>query len=261
VAWDHPGEAEMSEASEGQVELTTGLSQLASLLLSVESVGEALQHLARMAVVVVPDGPSCSITVKRHGRFTTIVHAGPAHPSLTDLQYESSEGPSLDAIRTGSPVVVQDLTAEQRWGEFPQRAAAGGVYGVCVFPLEASGEVIGALGLYAHKPDVFPEPVLQIAGQFVEPAAVLLAGVLHRVTQAELISRLRAALSARGIIDQAIGIIMAYHRCPPEQAFRLLRKISNDRNVKVRILAAELVKAAATEAPLPTWASSGPKTS
>lgn len=247
----------MSERFEGQVELATGLSQLASLLLSVESVEEALRHLARMAVVVVPDGPSCSITVKGRGRFTTIVHAGADHPLLTDLQYESGQGPSLDAMRTGSAIVVQDLTVDQRWGQFSRQAVAAGVYGVCAFPLEVSGEVIGALGLYAHKPDVFPGPVLDIAAQFVEPAAVLLAGVLHRVSQAELIGRMRAALAVRNVIDQAIGIIIVYRRCFPEQAFRLLRKVSNDRNVKVRVLAAELVKAAATGAPLPAWASSG----
>lgn len=189
--------------------------------------------------------------VKRHGRLTTIVHAGPVHRSLVDLQYEGGQGPSLDAMRTRSPVVIQDLTVEQPWPEFSRRAVAAGVYGVCAFPLAASGEVIGALGLYAHKPDVFPQPVLEIAAQFVEPASMLLAGVLHRVSQAEVIGRLRAALDTRGVIDQAIGIIMAYHRCPQDQAFQLLRKTSNDRNIKLRALAAGLVNAVAAGEPLP----------
>lgn len=44
------------------VEITgtpAGLTELATLLLSAESAGEALHHLARTAVVVIPDGPSC----------------------------------------------------------------------------------------------------------------------------------------------------------------------------------------------------------
>lgn len=247
----------MSEPSCDLTEFVPGLTQLTSLLLSVENVEEALRHLARMTVIVIPDGPSCAITVNRPGKATTIVHAGPVHASVTNLQYESGQGPCLEAMRTRSRVVVQDLTAERRWEEWPQAAVAAGVYGVCAFPLEAFGEVIGGLTLYAHRPDIFPEPVQQIAAQFVQPAALLLAGVLRRLSQAELIARLRAALTARGVVDQAVGIVMAHGRCSPDEAFGMLRKISNDRNVKVRTLATELVTAVATGAPAPAWASFG----
>jgi len=60
----------MSEPS-GQADLATGLTHLATLMLSVESAEEALQHLAQMAVVVVPDGPTCGITVPKRGGFIT----------------------------------------------------------------------------------------------------------------------------------------------------------------------------------------------
>jgi hypothetical protein len=46
---------------------TAGLTELAALLLSAEDADQALHHLARMAVVVVPDGPSCGITVASGG--------------------------------------------------------------------------------------------------------------------------------------------------------------------------------------------------
>lgn len=151
-------------------------------------------------------------------------------------------------------VVAQDLAAEHRWGDFPRQALAAGARGACAFPLEADGQVVGALNLYAHKPGLFPEPVRQIAAQFAEPASILLAGVLHRLSQAEMISQLRAALAARGIIDQAIGIIIAHRHCSSERAFRILRKVSNDRNIKLRVVAAEVVRAVSREDPLPSWA-------
>ncbi len=177
--------------------------------------------------------------------------------SVRNLQYEGGQEPSLEAMRTRSRVVVQDLTAEQRWEEWPQAAVADGIYGVRTFPLEAFDEVIGGLTLYAHRPDVFPEPVQQIAAQFVRPAALLLAGVLRHLSQAELIARLRAALTSRGVVDQAVGIVMAHGRCSPDEAFSMLRKISNDRNIKVRALTTELITAVATGAPAPTWAPFG----
>lgn len=239
----------------GQTDLATGLTHLATLMLSVEKTEEALQHLAEMAVVVVPDGPTCGITVpKRGGGFTTMVHAGSIPALVHDAQYEIGQGPCLEAFRTRSPVVVQDLSAEHRWGDFPQQAVAAGAHAACAFPLEVDGQVLGALNLYAHEPGLFPEPVQQIAAQFAQPASILLAGVLHRLSQAELIGQLRAALAARGVIDQAIGIVMAYRGCTPEQAFGFLRKVSNDRNIKLRVIAAELVKAASAGDPAPGWA-------
>jgi len=43
------------------------------------------------------------------------------------------------------------------------------------------------------------------------------------------------------VIEQAKGIIMAQHRCEPEEAFDLLRRVSQRTNVKVRELAAQIV--------------------
>jgi hypothetical protein len=58
----------------------------------------------------------------------------------------------------------------------------------------------------------------------------------------DLADHLRIALSSRSAIDQAIGIIMAQQRGTPEQAFAALRTISQRRNIKLRIVAAELVE-------------------
>jgi hypothetical protein len=44
------------------------------------------------------------------------------------------------------------------------------------------------------------------------------------------------------VIEQAKGIIMAQHRCGPEEAFDLLRRASQRTNVKVRELAAQIIE-------------------
>lgn len=53
---------------------------------------------------------------------------------------------------------------------------------------------------------------------------------------------LRAALSSRTSIDLAAGILMGRHRCSQQVAVEMLRRASNQRNVKLRDLAAELVR-------------------
>jgi GAF domain-containing protein len=239
----------MTEQVPEAAEVATGLNELAALLLVVEDVEEALRHLARMAVVVIPDGPSCGITVVRNGTSTTAVYAGEIPASVHEAQYELGDGPGLAAMRARAPVVVQDLAAEDRWDGFPAAALKAGARGVYAHPLQIGDEVVGALCLYAQQRNMFPEPVQQVAVQFVEPAGVLLGGVLRRVSQAELIGQMRAERASRTVIDQAIGIIMAQRRVGPGEARNVLRKISNDRNIKLRDVAAELVESIAGQDP------------
>ena len=227
---------------------TTGLTELAALLLSAESADEALHHLARMAVVVVPDGPSCGITVSEDGQFRTVVYSGAVPASVDEAQYQRGDGPCLEALRTGVPVTVQDLSLEDqaRWSGFPPVALAAGAHGVLAYPLEVAGQVVGVLNLYAHERDLFPESVQLIAKQFVDPAALILSGVLRQLSQTELISQLNAALGSRSVIDQAIGIIMARRACGADEAFAVLRRMSNDRNVKLRDIAVSITSAVVT---------------
>ncbi len=232
-------------------ETTTGLTELAALLLFAEDVDEALHHLARMAVVVVPDGPSCGITIAEGSGFRTIVYSGSVPASVDEAQYQRGDGPCLEAFRTGVPVIIQDLaTADQdRWGGFPPVALATGAHGVLAYPLEVGGTTAGVLNLYAHQRDLFPAAVQRIAKQFVDPAALILSGVLRRLSQDELINQLHGALASRAVIDQAIGIVMARRACGAAEAFVALRRMSNDRNVKLRDLAEAMIQEVAADRP------------
>ena len=70
------------------------------------------------------------------------------------------------------------------------------------------------------------------AGQPVEPGG---SGAR------DLAAQLEHALRSRAVIDQAIGIVMAESRCDADQAFATLSRASNNRNMKLRDLATEIV--------------------
>ena len=59
-------------------------------------------------------------------------------------------------------------------------------------------------------------------------------------------ARLVAKQETMAVIEQAKGIVMAQRRCGPEEAFDVLRQVSQRTNVKVAVLAAQLVKAIAS---------------
>ena len=59
-------------------------------------------------------------------------------------------------------------------------------------------------------------------------------------------ARLQSRLATMPVIEQAKGIVMAQHRCGPEEAFDLLRRASQRNNVKVHVLAEQIVKVVAS---------------
>lgn len=64
-------------------------------------------------------------------------------------------------------------------------------------------------------------------------------------------ARLQARLDTMPVIEQAKGVLMAQHRCGPDEAFDLLRRASQRANIKVSVLAAQIVEQVAAPEPQP----------
>ncbi len=64
----------------------------------------------------------------------------------------------------------------------------------------------------------------------------------HERLRESAFARLQARLETMPVIEQAKGILMAEYRCGPDEAFDLLRRASQSANVKVSVLAAQLVR-------------------
>jgi len=62
-------------------------------------------------------------------------------------------------------------------------------------------------------------------------------------------ARLQARLETMPVIEQAKGILMAQHRCGPDEAFDLLRRASQSANVRINVLAERLVEQVASPEP------------
>jgi hypothetical protein len=62
-------------------------------------------------------------------------------------------------------------------------------------------------------------------------------------------ARMQARLDTMPVIEQAKGVLMAQHRCGPEEAFDLLRRASQRANLKVSVLAEQIVEQVATREP------------
>jgi GAF domain-containing protein len=225
------------------------LSELAGLLLSTESFVELVQGVAELSVRVIDSVATCGITLSQDGRVMTVASADALAAQLDEQQYERDMGPCLQALASGEVVEVMDMTGEDRWGDYPSVAAAHGIMAVLSTPLIVDGKPVGVLNLYARVPRAFSAADRQLAELLAGQAAIAVTAALRHYDEVTLTDHLRIALSSRSVIDQAIGIVMAQQGGGPEDAFTALRTISQRRNIKLRVVAAELVEATRRRSP------------
>lgn len=64
---------------------------------------------------------------------------------------EKGRGPAGTVIRTGKPVIIQDVTTEQSRADWVLRMKREGVFGVICLPLQGDGATFGILYLYAPE--------------------------------------------------------------------------------------------------------------
>jgi GAF domain-containing protein len=222
--------------------LATALEELAGLLLSTDSFQQLMQQIAELAVQTIRGTITCGITVGHGGRVVTIASSGPLGSMLDERQYDLDEGPCLEALRTGHSVSSAELAQETRWDGYPQTAMAHGVSAIHARPMIAQGATLGVLNLYADQPRAFDSDAQQhLIGQVAAVGAVAIASALRNSGDVGLTQQLRTALNSRSVIDQAIGIVVATQRCSPDEAFALLRGISQTSNVRLARIAQELV--------------------
>jgi GAF domain-containing protein len=145
------------------------------------------------------------------------------------------------AAATIDTMAVPEMSNEPRWPEWSAKALALGVNSSLAIGLPVHESVSGALNVYAVEPRAFDEDATILARSFAGYAAVALANAHLYEAAATLTQHLQAAMASRAVIEQAKGILMGERRCSAEEAFRILTRLSQDTNRKVRDVAAALV--------------------
>ena len=146
---------------------------------------------------------------------------------IEDLQITLGEGPCVDAVGSGAPVLVPDLSAADglargRWPAFLEAAAGFGVQAVFAFPLRIGAISVGALDLYRTRPGALDAGQLSAALQAADAAAVALLDLdLGLDDGAE--GSLDPLTAHQFQVHQATGMVQAQTSSTIEQAFLVLR--------------------------------------
>ncbi|MFD5826275.1 ANTAR domain-containing protein [Lentzea sp. NPDC060358] len=220
--------------------------ELTRRLLHTSTVAGALQQVVEAVGTVVPGADMVSVTVRTpDGTFHTPVQTDDVAAELDQVQYRSGRGPCLDAARTESPGYVEsrDLTDEARWPEFATAATGHGFRAILsseLLPAGGRNQLSGALNIYSRHANGLDAADRHAALLLATHGSLALAHArateLADLTQIQL----RRAIDSRDVIGQAKGILMQRQGIGAAEAFDLLRRTSQQLNVKLVDLAGTL---------------------
>ena len=209
---------------------------------------DLLQHVVDSAVESLEACTLAGVSIITSGRVNSPVVSDPAVLELDALQYSIGTGPCLDVLRSGETLVAsEDLEHDARYQAFGAEATRRGIRAVLAYRLYVDTNSLGAVNFYAPQPHAFTE-----ADRIRCVVHAGLASLALNALQAgEDSEGLRVAVENRDVIGQAKGILMERHGIDADAAFKELRTISMEGNVKLRDVARRLVEQLGADASSP----------
>ncbi|MFC9960996.1 GAF and ANTAR domain-containing protein [Streptomyces nigra] len=213
------------------------MASMARDLLAQESVDATLGRITHAATELVEGCDAAGILVLRGDAVRTLAATDDLVVVSDRIQRELREGPCFDAARsrTGERVYrIPDFTADAgRWPRYAPRAQELGVGSMMGFLLYTEDEDLGALNLYSRRPGAFAE-ASELAGWLLASHAAI------AFSSARTHAQMEEAVATRHVIGEAMGILMGRHGLDETQAFDVLRRYSQENNVKLREVARQI---------------------
>ena len=161
-------------------------------------------------------------------------------PEIDRAQYETDDGPCLDAYRNGVILRIDDTMDDDRWTEFASAAFSHGVRSTLSLPLRVkTTSSAPSTCTRARRTPSQTTSRWRRSSSRTQPRRFASAQA-YSAAQA-LNEQLRTALASRAVIEQAKGVLMRDHECDAEHAFEMLKHASQHTNRKVRDVAVAIV--------------------
>ena len=210
-------------------------AEMALSLHEVDSFQDTVDLVLEFAVKALNCSYAGVIVIHDGSRAETVAATHPLVADLDAIQMECGEGPDLEVIADRHGVLVPDATREQRWPSWAQRVAETGVRSMLGTRLYTTSTVIGSLNFYDTQAEKFGAEDVDVAHLLARHAAVAMENA--RDTE-----HLWKAIDARNLIGQAQGILMERFGVEADQAFAVLRRYSQDHNLKLHLVAQRLIE-------------------
>ncbi len=213
----------MTRAQRLRADLGAAMTDAGSPLEAANSLCQACVELLQV------DGASISLMHDGTSRGTFGASSDLSR-RLDSLQYTFGEGPCLDAVRQGGPVLATDMSdpREQRWPAFRDAMLESGVHAVFALPVAVASSYVGALDLFRSRRGDMSNEELTGGLMAAELAAVPLLDLLTADVDWEGAGQggdgwEQLASLERVEVYQATGMIMGATGIGPAEALVRLR--------------------------------------
>jgi GAF domain-containing protein len=214
------------------------IAEAARTLNKPRGLHDTLQTIVEVACNSVPGFDHAGIaTVEKKGAIETRAFTGDLVLSLDKAQYALREGPSSATLQGGEAVSVSSLRREQRWPQYVRQALQAGVRSQLAVKLYLDEGTLGGINFYSTVSDEVSEDAQALAGLFATHAAIALGHAQERQS-------LNEGLQTRKAIGEALGILMERYGMNEDRAFAFLVRASSHSNIKLRVIAEQLVQEA-----------------
>ena len=226
--------------------LTASLAALSRFFVGDGTIQETLERVSNLTVDAIPAAEMVGITMLVEGRQRTAVFTDSEATEIDQAQYDTGEGPCLQAFHDGRIVEIESTSEPGEWAQFRKVAAAHGIGSTLSFPLLVDGTAVGALNLYGRPERAFTGHDREVGTNFAAQAAIVLANAHAYWDAHDLSVRLGESMRNRAVIEQAKGMLMAAQGIDETAAFDMLVAASQRENVKLRDIARRIVDDANT---------------
>ncbi|OBG96407.1 histidine kinase [Mycobacterium sp. E3251] len=216
-------------------ELAMRMAELARDTAAPRSLDQVLTDVTTAAVELIPAADVAGVLLIKGGEdFESFADTHSLAAELDKLQHDFNEGPCHDAALKQTIVRTDDLRNEPRWPSYAPAAVERGVLSSLSFKLYTAERTAGALNLFSYRADVWDTEAETIGTVFAAHAASAIMASRHG-------QQMQSALSTRDRIGQAKGIIMERYGVDELRAFDLLRRLSQESQVKLIDIAQRVI--------------------
>jgi transcriptional regulator with GAF, ATPase, and Fis domain len=225
--------------SHSRVEPARVLTALAEIVSKGSTPNELYAAACVAATLMVPGCDHASLMLCRDGTYSTAAASDAIAHKIDQLEQAVSHGPCVDAIEKQAVQIESNLTACSRWPALTARVVAETpVRGAMGFQLQLDRANFGALNLFSATPNAFDNTSVERATVLAAFATVATNAAAH----SEDAATLRRGLASNRAIGKAVGMLMVQNDVSEHDAFDMLRRTSQDTNIKVSDIAAEVAR-------------------
>lgn len=225
----------MTAEADSTTRLTTlDFAERARAIARKSSPDVTIQQIVDLALECVDCDYASVTVVHTDGAVETVASSDELVNRADALQYDLGEGPCLTAAEHQGLWAVAETGTDPRWPRWGPQAAELGLHSILSVHLFTDRTMLGALNLYAKQSHQYSEDDIETAQIVAAHASVGLA-------RSRSEQNLWRAVDARHVVGQAQGILMERFSLGSEQAFSVLKRHSQDHNIKIRDVAVHLL--------------------